>query len=904
MTETDVARPRAFVVGPDACDDPLVVGGKAAALAKLRRHGLPIPPWIVVLPEAMLESLDEAARRALNDPAAQVRMAAAIEGARPSPDVRRALLDGLRTISALQDLMAVRSSAVDEDGAARSFAGQLESYLFVRRQDVPDRVARVWQSGYHERVLAYRREHGLPHSPRPPSVIVQRMVPADVAGVVFGADPVSGRRDVVVVSAVPGLGTSLVSGECDADCWRVDAANAIVERIVARKSIAHRAAPGTIEGIAREPLAKDDAERPALDDEQIRAVADLVRQCGALMGAPQDVEWAIAEGRLWLLQSRPITAIDKSPAPAGVRTVWDNSNIAESYSGVTTPLTFSFARHAYEGVYREFCRFMGVGAAAIEAHDLTFRRMLGLIRGRVYYNLGNWYRTLALLPGFTVNRRFMEQMMGVRESFPDDVLADLDAASWGARVGDGVRLARSTAGLVVNHVLLPRTIARFYQRLADALGSEPPPLASMSAAELASHYATLEAKLLKRWDAPLINDFFAMIFHGVLRSVTAKWCGDRAPVLQNDLFRAEPGMISVEPARQLRRMARLAIARPNLVTLLCDGPRDEVERAIGESPELHRAYVDYLHRFGDRCLEELKLESPTLTDDPLPLLRSVGQLARRYQESDPPQTEEVEAKARLDAENEVRGILGGSFVKRKLFFWILSHARTRVRERENLRFERTRLFGRVRRIFVELGRRFHDAGCLDDPRDVFWLEVDEALGFVDGTATTTDLRGLAAVRKAEFQRHREGPVPEGRFETRGIVHAGNTFVSGNPPPAAVSGDEQKGLGCCSGVVRGRVRVVKDPKGVRLDRDQILVALRTDPGWVLLFPAAAGLIVEHGSLLSHSAIVARELGLPAVVSLAGATEWLHDGDLVELNGATGVVRRLEVGGAAPTTAGGD
>jgi pyruvate,water dikinase len=223
-----------------------------------------------------------------------------------------------------------------------------------------------------------------------------------------------------------------------------------------------------------------------------------------------------------------------------------------------------------------------------------------------------------------------------------------------------------------------------------------------------------------------------------------------------------------------------------------------------------------------------------------------------------------------------------------------------VRDRENLRFERTRLFGRVRRVFVELGRRLHDAGSLDDPRDVFWLEVDEVLGFIDGTGATTDLRGLAAVRKAEFQRHREGPAPGGRFETRGIVHVGNTFAGKTSPVAYASGEEQKGLGCCPGIARGRARVVKDPKGVRLDRDEILVALRTDPGWVLLFPAAAGLIVEHGSLLSHSAIVARELGLPAVVSVAGVTEWLHDGDLVELDGSTGVVRRLRKAPAVTET----
>jgi pyruvate,water dikinase len=234
-------------------------------------------------------------------------------------------------------------------------------------------------------------------------------------------------------------------------------------------------------------------------------------------------------------------------------------------------------------------------------------------------------------------------------------------------------------------------------------------------------------------------------------------------------------------------------------------------------------------------------------------------------------------------------------VRRLVFSWVLDNARARVRGRENLRFERTRLFARVRRIFVELGRRYHALGVLDDPRDIFWLEVDEALGYLDATSAITGLKAQAALRQAEFAGYREGPPPDGRFETRGPVHVGNAFRARASPPSA-GGEERKGLGCCPGIVRGRARVIVDPRGAQLERGEILVAERTDPGWILLFPAAAGLVVEHGSLLSHSAIVSRELGLPGVVSVPQATAWLRDGDLVELDGSTGRVTRLGGGPA--------
>jgi pyruvate,water dikinase len=226
---------------------------------------------------------------------------------------------------------------------------------------------------------------------------------------------------------------------------------------------------------------------------------------------------------------------------------------------------------------------------------------------------------------------------------------------------------------------------------------------------------------------------------------------------------------------------------------------------------------------------------------------------------------------------------------------VLKNARARVRDRENLRFERTRLFGRVRQIFVELGRKFHALDLLEQPRDIFYLEVNEALGFIDGTIVTTDLKALVALRKAEFEGYRTKEVPSDRFETRGIVHQSHSF-RGAPVADDPGGDQRKGLGCCPGLVRGPVRVITDPRGARLRRGDILVAERTDPGWIMLFPAAAGLLVERGSLLSHSAIVAREMGIPAIVSIPGVTRWLRDGDEVEFDGSTGVVTRKSPVGA--------
>jgi pyruvate,water dikinase len=879
--------------GPEAdLHDPL--GGKARALAALRQADFVIPEWVALVPEAFAASLTPSQRHALHSTCDGESIRRIVGQVQVCQEVSQELRAALTELCPHGELVAVRSSASDEDGAQHSFAGQLDSFLFVPPEQVADRVAAVWRSAFSERIVAYRREHGLGPLPRAPAVLIQRMVNAQAAGVAFSADPVAGRRGVAIVSAVYGQGTALVSGDADADTYHVARDGTIVQRSIADKRMAHRPAPGSAEGIRVEVVATDRAREPALTDGQVRAVADLARRAGKHFGRPQDIEWAIEDGRLYLLQARPITSLAALADPDGVLNLWDNSNIAESYNGVTTPLTFSFARRAYEEVYRQFCRILRVPAAAIERNDEVFRHMLGLVRGRIYYNLLNWYRLLALLPGFTVNRRFMEQMMGVKEGLPDAVAAEVGNTGLGARLKDGFSFVLSVGALVRHHFTLPRKIRRFYERLNRALGPTRPDLAPLRADELHACYRDLERQLLTRWDAPLVNDFLAMIFHGALRGLTRKWCGDQEGTLANDLICAEGGIISAEPAQRVRAMAALAAARPSLGDTLSEGTLPEIHRVIETAPEFKAQYLAYLEKFGDRCLEELKLESATLHDDPLLLLRSVGQLAGRVGRADAPSSGPGgEADIRRKAEERVRRALRLRPLRRLVFRWVLKHARARVRDRENLRFERTRLFGRVRGLFVELGRKLAAVDVLDDPRDVFYLQVEEVLGYVDGTAASTDLRGLTALRKEEFKRYEQREPPADRFETRGMVYQGNSFRDTKAPARqGLDGTERHGLGCCAGVVRGPVRVVTDPRHATLRVGDVLVAERTDPGWIMLFPCAAGLLVERGSLLSHSAIVAREMGIPAIVSVDGVTRWLKDGDWVEMDGGTGVVVKIQ------------
>ena len=809
---------------------PATAGGKACALAALGRAGFDVPPWFVVTPDELV-------------PTPRLAEAVGRLGAGP---------------------FAVRSSAASEDGDQHSFAGQFDTFLDVGTDQVADAIRSVRASSASEHVRAYQAARGGESVPVP-AAIVQSMVTPRAAGVAFSADPVSGRRSVTVVSAVPGLGEALVSGASDADTWEVRA-----------------------DGPARQTARRPGGGPPCLDDGAVMLAAALARRCERHFGRPQDIEWALDhEGRLFLLQSRPITTLGARPDPDDTLRVWDNSNIAESYGGVTTPLTFTFARRAYENVYREFCRLFRVPAARLARSEAVFPVMLGLVRGRVYYNLLSWYRVLALLPGFALNRRFMEQMMGVKEALPEELVQNVVRENRTSAFADTMALLGTLAGMVGQALTLPRRMRAFRRRLDEALRPGPP-LETMRAEELAEAYRTLEAKLLRHWDAPLVNDFFAMMAYGLLRALCRKWAGDESGSAQNDLLVGQGGIISAEPAREIAAMSAQLVPVEAEVLVSAEVPVEDKLHLVRGKTDLADRFQRYLDRFGDRCLEELKLESPTLRDDPSSLLTAIGGLALRRAETPPcaaPPAHGPSPMATLAA--RIRNPL-----KRWLFKRVATLAGRRVRDRENLRFERTRLFGRVRGLLRALGNRLAADGVLDRGDDVFSLELDEILGLFDGTSASLALRETVAARRAEFDRYRAEPPPPDRFQTRGPLHRQVRFesllVRKSDPP---SGPSRTGLGASPGLVSGRVRVVIDPRRAGLQPGEILVARQTDPGWVMLFPVASGLLVERGSLLSHSAIVSRELGLPCVVSLAGLCEWLRDGDEVRLDGTTGEVTLL-------------
>lgn len=357
--------------------------------------------------------------------------------------------------------------------------------------------------------------------------------------------------------------------------------------------------------------------------------------------------------------------------------------------------------------------------------------------------------------------------------------------------------------------------------------------------------------------------------------------------------------MSTEPTRLLMRIAaRVDRSDPtDRARFLAESP-DQLRASLasGFMPHIAADFDDFLDRYGFRCADELKLEEPDLHDDPRFILASVQGYVRHGKfAADAMESRELDI--RRNAEDVAHRAL--SPWRRAIYFRVVRWARRAVSDRERLRFERTRTFGVTRRLFRAMGANLAKLGVLDDERDIFFLTLEELMAFHDGRSVLTDFRPLVEVRRREFDEYRRTPAPPDRFVTRGAAGAALRYpmlLVESDLLAGAGGDDDpsllRGTPCCPGVVEAPIRVargIEDAEGIQ---GEILVTERTDPGWVPLFPTCAGLIIERGSLLSHSAVVARELGVPTIVGVSGnPVQRLKTGQRVRMDAGRGEVRIL-------------
>ena len=886
-------------------------GGKAQGLTKLSKAGYPVPAWFAITEQGMLQfiaenDLDLPALRSddLNDMSQKIRQAF-IEGVMPESILYEVTTE-IQRLNLGDEFLAVRSSGMDEDSQEHSFAGQFSSFLYQKGMiQIEYSIKECWASAYSERALSYRKSRGLPLTGHSMGVIIQKMVHSQISGVAFSRNPLDPTdRNRLVIDSLYGQGEGLVGGLLDADHYMIDREKLTFECDLAHKSTAMVGYPKG--GLKEESVPQNRQDQPSLSPIQVKEVARLAIDLEDHLTEPQDIEWAYEDNQLYLLQTRPITTIPSqsffdSRINGQGHILWDNSNIIESYSGVTSPLTFSFASNAYYHVYRQFCQVVGVPQAIINQHDGMFRNMLGLMRGRIYYNLVNWYRLLLLLPGTSNNNEFMETMMGVQQNLNPDVRNLFDFIKDPPRYSLKVKI-KTIGSMVYRFLTIDKIIHNFqehfnkYYEWARQLD-----LKEKSVAEIIAIIRKLEERVLMKWQAPIINDYLVMICFGILGKLIKRWiqADSQAQTLQNDLLVGEGDLKSTEPTKMLMRLAERLDLDPKLAPIkkhLLQHCAQDSLKEMESNPDFRSFHHDiqrYLDLYGFRCVDELKLEATDLHDDPSFIVEAI----KSYIKNDAYHIHEMEKRERLirlKAETTVKKKLKGP--KKMVFFWVLKQARRTVSNRENLRFDRTKIFGVVRHLYRAIGEKLEALQQLDHRSDIFYLSQEEIFSYAEGRAITLDLRSLVATRKKEFSSFQSTTPPPDRFMTQGAAGLSASWSS-ILQHADLLRDEQVsddpdtllGTSCCPGVVEGKVRVAHTMDDARDLEGEILVTGRTDPGWVPLYPSCSGLVIERGSLLSHSAVVARELGLPTIVGVKGGLlERLKTGMTVRVDAGKGTV----------------
>jgi rifampicin phosphotransferase len=798
------------IVALSAIDDNMIdlVGGKAAGLSALIKAGENVPAGFCVTTNVF--------RR----------------GKMP----RTAVVEAYRHLGG--GLVAVRSSATAEDTPDASFAGQHETVLDVIGEDALITAIRTcWQSLGMPRAVAYREARWRVDEPAAMAVVVQRMVDPVAAGVAFTANPITGTRTEIVIDAVAGLGRSVVDGSVAADHYVVSDGQ-----------------PVTAGG--------------SLSAEQLEELRRTGRRIERSLGGPQDLEWAFdRQGKLWLLQARPITTI--FPVPSDARKddlrVYLETGHMQGMRRPITPMGMSVLLTAAANWFEAF----GFGGAS--------REYVLAIGGRMFLDITGMVRDRRM-------RARLPQMLGIYGPgvvhAVDRLLTDPRLAARSGRAIDYtvVRIVVKVApGLVVGVVrslINPTAARRRAFREADGVAATTPPQPATVADRIQAAAVAQDVVL----GGPMTR-MLPPLYAGLLSSrIAAGLLGPVAGPGEVDATqRGMPYNVTMQMDLDLWRVA--VAAMPHRTVFLQNSADELAERfSRGDLPEI--GLRDFLARYGHRCAAEIDVGVPRWAEDPTPIFAALSGYLRL---EDPEQAPDHRfTRAAIEAEETLDRLIGRAMRTRPLRAAVAGFLLRRSRELAGLRelpkFVWLHPLRDVRRQLLLAGAELADLGLLDRADDIMFLTLDEA------AAEGLDQRELAATRRAEHEREIRRPrVP-------GLLLSDGTMPQ-NLPDDTARRDENTlvGMPAAAGIATGRARIVHDPATARIEPGDILVAATTDPGWSPLFLTAGGLVTETGSPMAHGPTIAREYGIPAVICVPDVTNRLHNGQMITVDGSSGIVQ---------------
>lgn len=682
-----------------------------------------------------------------------------------------------------KSLFAVRSSCSVEDSEEVSFAGQFETKLNVEKENILDVVKEIFNGYYQSDIYS---EWGVDKNIDDSTVIVQEMVDSDISGVLFTANPMGLLNESVVVVG-KGLGCNVVDDKVNTTTYYYNIDDNLY-------------------------YSEKEGNSVEISQNILKEIVEIGQKIEKLYNEKMDIEFAIKDEEVFILQARPITTLNEKNI-----IVLDNSNIVESYPGVSLPLTQSFVREIYYKIFRYCCLRVSENVDLINNLDNSLRYMVDVVNGRIYYRISNWYCLFKLLPFNSIYIPIWQQMLGVKNKnvIVDDVEVPLS---------DRTKIFKNIFKLLKGTPKQMEELNEYFKKEFENSRVKLEELKTVE--EFLSYYEEFKEKIISNWDITLINDMYAFVYTAL--------SGKKNKGLLSDIKDLE----SLKPMIEIN----------NLIDI-------REEKGI-QSEDYINAFNKYIEVYGDRCLSELKLETKTYRTNP-ELLEEYLKDRQKVEIYD----KKIECKTKK------------KFVEK---------AKLGIYNREVSRMNRSRLFGLVRDIFLKIGDILVEQNKLLDKSDVFYLFFDELKN------TNLNYIELVEKRKVQYKEFENIPAYSRLVFSEKVVDK-NTNITN---VSVVSDKVLQGVGTSQGVVEGEVLIIENPD---LDIDttgKIIVTKMTDPGWVFLIRNSIGIIAEQGSLLSHTAIISRELKKPAVVNVKNALQVLHNGDRIRIDGLKGRIEILE------------
>ncbi|MGG1464226.1 phosphoenolpyruvate synthase [Bacillus licheniformis] len=870
------------------------VGGKGANLGEMTKAGFPVPQGFCISTEAyrafiqtsgIIDSLFDQLEQLKHDDLEQIRTVGKqirehLAQISMPDEIKSAILEGIDT-TGKDKAYAVRSSATAEDLPDASFAGQQDTFLNVCGKDqLLEAVKQCWSSLFTDRAISYRAKNGFDNRSVFLAVVVQEMVFPEVSGIMFTADPITGHRKTVSIDASFGLGEALVSGVVSADLYQIRSGEIVKKQLSKKESAIYSVPEG---GTVQKTLSPEKQQTQALPDPRIIELAELGRKIEAHYGKEQDIEWAFAGGRFYILQSRPITSL----YPV-VRFFDDRPHVLINFGYIqmmTDPL-----KPLGVSVISQVLRFLKKDPSAQpilrEAGgrvfaDITGALSLKFVRSRLLKVLSGMDQLMASAVSEVVKRKEHQLYSTSRKGI--------------FHIAGNLAPILIPAALKVAGILLMRNPDKAEKKAELIIEA----IVTDTEEQLSRTSGAETIRVIQKGMGNMLQDVLSkvavyvlsgMIAAGLLEKKLKKKLGDeKSAILLGKLYKSLPHNVTTEMGLELGDLSDQARKYPAVIDYFKRANSENFMEELLKVPggaEMKRSLDDFLKKYGMRCVGEIDLTRPRWAEAPVQLVPSIlshirtiaaGEHRRKFKQGE---TEAEEAKKEIISQFR--------FPEKKRVSRLVHMYRSLMGMREHHKFTLVKLMFLYKKAILKEARTLVGKGILNCEEDVFYFTLEELIALLENRGIG-DIPELLADRKRQHTSNQKLTSPR-VMTSKGEIITGKLRNEKSPEGALT------GTPVSAGIIEGTARVAKSPEDAKLNQGDILVAPYTDPGWTPLFTSAVGLITEVGGMMTHGSVVAREYGIPAVVGIDKATEIIEDGAYIRVDGTNGFVQILDGNGS--------